>query len=43
MAYPAAILLLYLGDEYKAFKYFTNLILSSEFLINLYTFKVDKI
>ncbi|KAL4468939.1 hypothetical protein ABPG72_009759 [Tetrahymena utriculariae] len=43
MAYPAAILFLYLGDSYLTFKYFSNLIAGSEFISNLYKFKIDKI
>ncbi|EAR98652.2 rab-GTPase-TBC domain protein (macronuclear) [Tetrahymena thermophila SB210] len=43
MAYPAAIIFLYLGDSYLTFKYFSNLIAGSEFISNLYKFKIDKI
>lgn len=43
MAYPAAILFLYLGDSYLTFKYLNNLIAGNEFLSNLYKFKIDKV
>jgi len=43
MAYPAAILFLYLGDSYLVFKYLNNLIAGNNFLSNLYKFKVSKI
>lgn len=43
MAYPCAILLLTMIDKYKAFKYFANLIVGSDFIRNLYNFKVNLI
>jgi hypothetical protein len=42
MAYPAALLLLNLS-KYKAFKYFTNIIIGSEFVVDLFKFKVEKL
>jgi len=43
MAYPAAILFMYLGDSYRVFKYLTNLLAGNNFLSNLFKFKVVKI
>ena len=40
MAYPAAVFLLNM-EKYQAFKYFTNLILSNEFIYNLFKFKLN--
>lgn len=43
MAYPCAILLMIYKDSYKVFKNFSNLIVGNEFILNLFSFKVEYI